>query len=47
LKEEEVAIVATGGLAPLLARGSKHFKKVIPFLTLEGLEIVYYLNKNR
>ncbi len=34
-------VIATGGLAPLIATGSKYIEKVDDTLTLEGLRIVY------
>ena len=34
-------IIATGGLAPLIATGSKYIEKVDETLTLEGLRLVY------
>jgi len=37
-------VVATGGLAPLISRGSKLIEEVAPNLTLEGLRIVYERN---
>ncbi|NLY66510.1 MAG: type III pantothenate kinase [Tissierellia bacterium] len=38
-------IVATGGLANLIASESKYIDKVDPLLTLEGLRIIYDRNK--
>jgi type III pantothenate kinase len=38
-------IIATGGLAPLIARGSKFIHEVDETLTLEGLRLVYERNK--
>jgi type III pantothenate kinase len=34
-------VIATGGLAPLIARGSKFIQEVNETLTLEGLRLVY------
>jgi type III pantothenate kinase len=40
----EARAVATGGLAELVAPHSRTLERVDPFLTLEGLRIVYELN---
>lgn len=37
--------VATGGLAALIAGGSKYLKEVDPMLTLDGLRLVYQRNQ--
>ncbi|MEG1257111.1 type III pantothenate kinase [Clostridium sp.] len=43
--EGEPMVVATGGLANLIAKDSKTIDKVEPFLTLEGLRIIYEKNR--
>jgi type III pantothenate kinase len=42
-----VRIVATGGLADLIAPHSKTIREIKPFLTLEGLWILYRKNRGR
>src|ERR1017187_5271666 len=42
---ENVNIVATGGLAPLMGGGSKYIREINDLLTLEGLRIIYERNQ--
>lgn len=39
-------IIATGGLAKLIAEGSKYITKIDHMLTLDGLRIIYERNRN-
>lgn len=42
---DNVAVVATGGLAALMGGGSKYIREVDDLLTLEGLRIIYERNQ--
>jgi type III pantothenate kinase len=48
IKEEygtNPTVVATGGLAPLIAEGTHLIDSVDPFLTLKGLKLIYLKNR--
>lgn len=45
LGEDEPYVIATGGLAYLIASESKEINKINPYLTLEGLRIIYEKNR--
>ena len=45
MKEDNVKVVATGGLARLIASECETIDEINPLLTLEGLRIIYEKNK--
>ncbi|TLS34990.1 type III pantothenate kinase [Pseudalkalibacillus caeni] len=48
MKEKSVKkpmVIATGGLAPLIAEECKLIDSVVPFLTLKGLQLIYEKNQ--
>ena len=44
--ESQPRVIATGGLAPLIADGSKFIEEVDRTLTLDGLRLIYERNKS-
>lgn len=44
--EPTAMVIATGGLAHTVARGSEVFDHIVPSLTLDGLRLLYEMNKN-
>lgn len=42
---EDMKVIATGGLAELVAKETKEIQYVDPWLTLDGLRIVYAMNR--
>lgn len=47
LGEKEPLVIATGGLAKLISEESKYIDKINPYLTLDGLRIIYEKNKEQ
>ncbi len=45
MNEVDVAVIATGGLAPIIASEAKCIQIVDPNLTLEGLRLIYLRNQ--
>jgi type III pantothenate kinase len=45
--KEKYTVVVTGGLGKLVAGQSKLVDHIDPYLTLEGLRILYEKNKNK
>jgi type III pantothenate kinase len=41
----DTRVIATGGLAPLISRGSRLIETSDPDITLEGLRIIYERNR--
>jgi len=44
---DDMKVIGTGGLAALIARETPIFDAVDPWLTMEGLRIIYELNRQR
>lgn len=43
----EMKVIATGGLAEVIARHTDSIEVIAPWLTLDGLKIIYALNQDR
>jgi type III pantothenate kinase len=43
----EMKVIATGGLAEVIARETEVISVIAPWLTLEGLRIIHELNSNQ
>lgn len=46
MKEQDIKVIATGGLARLIASDAESINEINGLLTLEGLRIIYDKNKN-
>jgi len=44
--DEDIFVMATGGMAGIIAPSTKTIQKVDPLLTLKGLKIVYDMNRS-
>lgn len=44
--KDEPKVIATGGLAQMVAPESRYISEVIPDITLDGLRLIYELNQN-
>jgi len=47
LKNEKTKVIATGGLAELIAGKTTLIEKVVPDLTLQGLRLIWELNRDK
>ncbi|NWG18504.1 MAG: type III pantothenate kinase [Chloroflexi bacterium] len=47
LNEPSVKVIATGGLAPLFSQHTQVIDRIAPELTLDGLRIIYDINRSR
>ncbi len=47
LKGDDIKVIATGGLSNLIATESRTIETVDRFLTLDGLQLIYEMNKER
>lgn len=44
--DDQIRVIATGGLAPLISQHTDVIDQIAPELTLEGLRVIYELNLN-